>query len=74
MGTLADKLRLFELLYDAKQAASDEKATAWDLFNKELDRVRAGTVYSRSQVVELLHRDGYQDYAKRRRLADRANL
>ncbi len=71
MGSLRDKQRLFELLFEAKEAIADEKAAAWDLFHAEVDRVRAGTPFSRSQVKELLYCDGYFPYAKRRRMTER---
>lgn len=74
MPSLADKQRLFELLFNAKEAAMDEKAAAWAAFHSEVDRVRQGTPYSRSQVKELLQKDGYREYAKRRHLAERASL
>ncbi len=73
MGTQADKLRLFELLYEAREAALDEKAAAWDKLHAEIDRLRSGTSFSRDQVKELLYKDGYREYAKRRKLAERAN-
>ncbi len=69
-----DKARLLGLLYDAKHALTEEKGDAWDKLNVELDRVRAGSVYSRNQLKELLLKDGYAEYARRRRLAERAGL
>jgi hypothetical protein len=74
VGSQADKERLFELLYNAKEASLDEKAEAWDRFYQEVDRVRNGTPYSRSMVREFLHKTGYREYARRRQLAERANI
>lgn len=74
MGSPHDKQILFGLLYEAKGALGDEKAAAWDKFHVEVDRVRAGTSYSRSQVKDLLYKDGYFEYAKRRRLAERGPI
>lgn len=74
MGSQQDKQKLLGLLFDAKEAVGEEKATAWDRFYVEVDRVRSGTVYSRCQVKELLYKDGYWEYARRRRLAERTSL
>jgi hypothetical protein len=74
VGSPRDKQRLFELLFEAKEAPLGEKAVAWDAFYAEVDRVRKGTAFSRSQVKELLFRDGYFDYAKRRRLTERPHI
>ena len=71
MGNLQDKRRLFELLYEAKESVTDEKAAAFDRFHAEVDRVRVGTMYSRQQVKDLLLKDGYWEYAKRRRITER---
>ena len=68
------KARLLGLLYEAKHAALDEKAAAWEMFYAEVDRVRAPTPYSRQQVKELLLKDGYLDYARRRRQAEHLGL
>lgn len=74
MPTPELKVKLLELLYEAKHCATDEKAAAWNNYHAEVDRIRAGTVYSRAQVTQLLMTDGYQEYAKRRRLQERAGL
>jgi hypothetical protein len=68
------KQRLLAFLYEAKEAVSDEKPELWDKLHAEIDLFRAGTPYSRQQVKDLLYRDGYQEYAKRRRIADRAGI
>ena len=73
MGTPSDKHRLFGLLYEAKEAVADEKAAAFDRFHAELDRVRTGTMFPRQQVKDLLIKDGYWEYAKRRRITERGS-
>lgn len=74
MGSPQDKLRLFELLYEACSALPHEKAEFHQRLNAELDRVRAGTVYSRQQVKDMLYRDGFHAFAKRKRTAERNGL
>ncbi len=74
MGKAEDKQRLFELLYDACNALTEEKSVAYQKLNAEIDRVRLGTPYSRQQVKDLLYKDGYIEFAKRRRIAERSGL
>ena len=74
MPTPPDKQQLFELLYEARTCPMDEKAAAWDRFHAAADRVRAGTPYSRGQLKDLLYQDGYFEYAKRQKLAERPML
>ena len=74
MGSPRDKQYLLELLYEAKEALAEEKASAWDKFHAEADRVLKGTSYSRSQIKDMLHKDGYIEYAKRRRIAERGGI
>lgn len=69
-----DKERLFELLYNAKEASMDEKAEAWAIFYREVERVRAGSIFSAQQVVEYLHKAGYREYARRRHLSERTTI
>ena len=70
MGSPQDKQHLFGLIYDACHALLHEKAEAHQRLNAELDRVRAGTVFSRQQVKDMLYRDGYREFAKRKRIAE----
>jgi hypothetical protein len=74
VGTDKDKISLFELLYEACSAVPGEKATAYQRFYVEVDRVRAGTPFSRQQVKELLYRDGYLEFCRRKRIAERNGL
>ena len=61
-------------MYEARTALPHEKAAAMDRLDKEIDRVRAHTNYSRAQVKECLFRDGYVEYAKRRKLQERTGF
>jgi hypothetical protein len=72
--SLPDKQRLLELLYEACSAPTEEKAAAYLALHTEIDRVRAGTVYSRHQVKDLLYQSGFHEYAKRRKLSERNSL
>lgn len=74
MGTPADKERLLALLYEARNSAICDKVDAFALFKAEVDRLRAGTPYSYGQVKQALLLDGYWEYTKRRRLAERTTI
>jgi uncharacterized protein YqjF (DUF2071 family) len=74
VGTPADKERLLALLYEARNAAIFDKLEAYRLFKIEVDRVSSGTPYSYQQVKQALLNDGYAEYARRRRLAERNTL
>ena len=70
MPNQEDKRRLLALLYDAKEALPGEKAAAWTAYHAEVDKVRAGTTFSRGEVTEFLHQTGYREYAKLRRMSE----
>ena len=74
MPTPEAKLRLLELLYEHNTAVLNEKAATLAALNAAIDRVRSGTPYSRQQVKDLLYKDGYREYAKRRTIQDRAGF
>lgn len=74
MPSQADKLRLFDLMFEAKTAPSREKAEAWGRFYAEVDRVRRGTMFSAQQVHDFLYKTGYIEYARRRRIEERNGL
>lgn len=74
MPNPADKTRLLELMYQHSTAVMSEKAATLAALNAEIDRVRLGTPYSRNQVKDLLHKDGYCEYARRRKLQDHAGF
>lgn len=74
MPTPEDKQNLLALLYDASNALTHEKAQAYEKLHKEIDRIRSGTPYSRQQVKDLLYKDGYREYAKRRRLQEQSGF
>lgn len=74
VGTPDKKLLLFELLYEACSAPVEEKSAAYAKLHEEIDRVRAGSVYSRQQVKDLLYKDGFHEYVKRKRIAERNGI
>ena len=74
MANQQDKQILFQLLYEACTALMHEKAAAHQRLNAEIDRVRRNTIYSQQQIKDFLYKDGYVEYAKRRKLAERNGL
>jgi len=72
--TPEDKQNLLALLYEASNALPHEKAQAYEILHREIDRVRRDTPYSRQQVKDLLYKDGYREYAKRRRLQEQSGF
>lgn len=74
MSTPQDKLRLLELLYELHVAVPSEKNEAMQKLNVEIDRLRQGTPYSRQQVKDLLYKDGFREYYKRRHLQERSGF
>lgn len=74
MNSSETKLKLLALLYDARNALPHEKANAMAALDAEVDRVRAGTSYSRSQVKEMLLKDGFREYAKRRKIQEHSGF
>jgi hypothetical protein len=70
----ADKQFLFSLLYEAREAPTDEKAEAWDRYYKAIDAARSDSAYSRSAVTDALYKTGFREYAARRKLAERSSL
>lgn len=70
----ANKEHLLALLYEARTAAISDKAEAFRRLKEEIDEACVGTPYSYQDVKRLLLLDGYVEYARRRRLAERNSL
>lgn len=74
MPTQQDKIRLLELLYQHNTAQLHEKASTRAALDTALDEVRSGTLISRQQLKDLLYRDGYREYAKRRHVQEQSGF